>query len=287
MRETRDGDVIPRQEYAQVFFTSDQSDWPQSFQLLTLICACPSQPGAQCRVNNTFVENASTGNNATSLYSETMTTPIVLFNNIFKNIEGEEGSELVMNNLNSNAYIFNNVLDTVNHVNCSGGWDGKDNINIDPAFWDDSCHLNCYIPSPCIDAGIEELEIEGTTYFAPGFDFEGEIRPMDQAHDIGADETMICVYIDENRPNNPDINIKVFPNPFESMVTIDYSLNRPCYISLGFYNLLGDEVANIEEGSHNSGTYSVNWNFEALPSGIYFYRFTAGDKVATGKVIKR
>jgi hypothetical protein len=243
--------------------------------------------GALVMMNNTFIDNTTPNSYATSFYSEQLTIPTILFNNIFKSNEGTFGSEVNTYSSIAGVYVFNNVLDTVNHLTCTGDWIGEKNINVDPALWDDSCHLNCYMPSPCIDAGIGELEIEGVTYYAPGFDFEGEARPLDQGYDIGADETMICVFINENKTGDHTPIIGVFPNPFTDHTYFEIELLQSEYISFKVYNNFGQLEGIIAEGFKQEGKHLVNWNAISVPSGLYYYRLKLGNDVLTGKVIKR
>ena len=67
-----------------------------------------------------------------------------------------------------------------------------------------------------------------------------------------------------------------YPNPFNPSTKIEYSIPHSAFISLKVYNLLGDEVATLYEGTRNAGNYSVEFNGSGLPSGIYFYRLSAG-----------
>jgi hypothetical protein len=56
-------------------------------------------------------------------------------------------------------------------------------------------------------------------------------------------------------------------------------------VTLNIYNTLGQKIATLVEKEQKPGKYSVKFNAEALPSGIYFYRLRAGSFVATKKMI--
>ena len=49
--------------------------------------------------------------------------------------------------------------------------------------------------------------------------------------------------------------------------------------------MLGKEVVKLVDHKLPASTYSVNFNANNLPSGIYFYRFIAGDYVQTKKML--
>ncbi|MBM2841464.1 MAG: Quinoprotein glucose dehydrogenase, partial [Bacteroidetes bacterium] len=75
-----------------------------------------------------------------------------------------------------------------------------------------------------------------------------------------------------------------FPNPFNPVTMITYTIPKSGLVRLAVYNLLGQEVALIYEGLQNAGTHDIEFKNSALPSGIYFYRIQAADFVETKKL---
>lgn len=64
-----------------------------------------------------------------------------------------------------------------------------------------------------------------------------------------------------------------YPNPFNPTTKIEYSI--PAYsshVTLKVFNLLGQEVATLFEGSQNAGSYVATFDASELSSGIYVYR---------------
>ncbi len=49
--------------------------------------------------------------------------------------------------------------------------------------------------------------------------------------------------------------------------------------------MLGKEVASLVNGRKEPGNYSVTFNAENLPSGIYVYKLTAGKLTTTKKLL--
>lgn len=49
--------------------------------------------------------------------------------------------------------------------------------------------------------------------------------------------------------------------------------------------MLGEEVAKLIAGDHDAGTFKATWDASGMPSGMYFYRLTAGNFVATKKLM--
>jgi hypothetical protein len=76
-------------------------------------------------------------------------------------------------------------------------------------------------------------------------------------------------------PHN--IGLSNYPNPFNAQTAIGYSLRTKTEISLSIYNLLGQHVETLFEGTQNAGEHTIIWDATHFPSGIYFARLeTAG-----------
>ena len=76
-----------------------------------------------------------------------------------------------------------------------------------------------------------------------------------------------------------------YPNPFNPSTTIEFALPHSGFATLKVYNILGEEVATLMAGDHAAGSFKATWDASGLPSGVYFYRLTAGDYVQTKKSI--
>ena len=76
-----------------------------------------------------------------------------------------------------------------------------------------------------------------------------------------------------------------YPNPFNPVTSIKFSLPEDQMVSLKVYNLAGQMVKALFEGKQIAGTHSVQWNAGASASGVYFYRLEAGDRFVTQKMI--
>jgi hypothetical protein len=67
-----------------------------------------------------------------------------------------------------------------------------------------------------------------------------------------------------------------YPNPFNSSTTVRYSIPRTERITLKVYNLMGQEVATLEDGRRAGGVHDVHWRSDGFPSGMYIYHLNAG-----------
>lgn len=76
-----------------------------------------------------------------------------------------------------------------------------------------------------------------------------------------------------------------YPNPFNPTTNIQFDLPKESFVTLKVYNLLGQELATLVDEKRSAGRYQIQFNGASLPSGIYFYRLTAGDFVPTKKCL--
>ncbi|TAK61671.1 MAG: T9SS type A sorting domain-containing protein, partial [Bacteroidetes bacterium] len=76
-----------------------------------------------------------------------------------------------------------------------------------------------------------------------------------------------------------------YPNPFNPSTNIRYELPVPSWVTLKIYNTLGEEVATLVDEMQDAGFKTQEWNASSLPSGIYFYKMTAGSFTATRKLL--
>ncbi|NOX37834.1 MAG: T9SS type A sorting domain-containing protein [Calditrichaeota bacterium] len=84
--------------------------------------------------------------------------------------------------------------------------------------------------------------------------------------------------------------IKNYPNPFNSGTTIVYRLSKAAKVEIEIFNLLGQRVRKLVRAQQPAGEYRVFWNGrddrgKAVSSGIYVYRFQAGEFVHIRKML--
>lgn len=69
-----------------------------------------------------------------------------------------------------------------------------------------------------------------------------------------------------------------FPNPFNPTTIIEFSIPTEGFYSLDVFNILGEKVSSLVNGTLNPGIYKAAFNGKDLSSGIYFYKLY-GNKV--------
>jgi hypothetical protein len=76
-----------------------------------------------------------------------------------------------------------------------------------------------------------------------------------------------------------------FPNPFNPVTTIEYTIPKEGFVTLTVYNILGQEVANLVSEEKKPGLYEVSFDGSKLTSGVYLYQLQMNSYTATKKLI--
>jgi hypothetical protein len=93
-------------------------------------------------------------------------------------------------------------------------------------------------------------------------------------------------------PKNFDLS-QNYPNPFNPSTKINYTLPSNSKIVLEVYNIKGARVSQLVNEEQSAGYYSVDFNSSLIdkniPSGVYFYKITAVDKITgnNSSVVKK
>ena len=78
---------------------------------------------------------------------------------------------------------------------------------------------------------------------------------------------------------------KNYPNPFNPATVIEFTLPEKAEVSLVVYDLLGNEVATLQEGPLDAGHHNVSWKGANSSAGIYIYRLQSLGVTETKKMI--
>ncbi len=93
----------------------------------------------------------------------------------------------------------------------------------------------------------------------------------------------------ENMPYQFELS-QNYPNPFNPVTTIEYSISERCQVIIEMYNIAGQKVRTLVDREESAGSYTVIWDGtdgggQSVATGVYFYRFQAGEHVETKKML--
>ncbi|MFC2150366.1 FG-GAP-like repeat-containing protein [Calditrichota bacterium] len=77
----------------------------------------------------------------------------------------------------------------------------------------------------------------------------------------------------------------LYPNPFNSILRIEYGLPEARYISLNVFDLQGRLIDPIGEGMAKPGYHSLTWDATEFASGTYFIELQSGSEIARRQVL--
>ena len=83
--------------------------------------------------------------------------------------------------------------------------------------------------------------------------------------------------------------VRVYPNPFNPMTTVYFTLDRPQLVQVAVHDLSGRLVRVLAEGRQEAGTHEVSWQGtdgagRAMPSGTYLLRVKSEQDVQSQKI---
>jgi parallel beta-helix repeat protein len=247
--------------------------------------------GIYCCDNSDLTLNGNTisGNSASSSgggircqsSSDATLVNCIIWGNSFPPVYLTSGSHLQM--------TYCDIQDTL--------WPGEGNIRVAPLFVNPSSgdyhlqstvgsfHGGSWLPdllySPCIDAGD------------PSSPFALEPMPNGGRVNMGFEGNTL----EASLSTNTSVSVPIaelptefrlyapYPNPFNPVTEIVYSVPQAGLVSLRVYDILGRQVAVLVNGFSTPGTYRTTFNGNHLSSGIYYARLRAGTHSETCKMV--
>lgn len=77
----------------------------------------------------------------------------------------------------------------------------------------------------------------------------------------------------------------VYPNPFNSQTSISFDLDRAGTVDVGVFDAAGRRIATLAENQMEAGQYSLTWNAETSPAGVYLAKVTGPSGVRVAKMV--
>jgi hypothetical protein len=77
----------------------------------------------------------------------------------------------------------------------------------------------------------------------------------------------------------------VYPNPFNSITTVLFSLNQPGTVRIEVFKTSGQKVDTLVDSFMSAGMHSVVWNAQGHASGLYYIKVSNGTTAETVKAV--
>ena len=136
----------------------------------------------------------------------------------------------------------------------------------------------------CLGEPLEAIGFNG--------DLEGTFY-VDDLRLVAADAPPPATAVVERRQDATPEDFELrpgYPNPFNSATVIPVALRARAQIDLAVFDLLGQRVATLAQGSRPAGLYTLTWDGRdnagrALASGTYLVHLRAGEARQTRKLM--
>jgi hypothetical protein len=76
-----------------------------------------------------------------------------------------------------------------------------------------------------------------------------------------------------------------YPNPFNPVTRIKFDLPKTSHVTIEIYDLTGRQITQLVNEDLGAGAYETEWNASGFSSGVYIYRFIAGEYIMVKKMI--
>jgi len=93
------------------------------------------------------------------------------------------------------------------------------------------------------------------------------------------------VYTTSAKTTSISQRFNLYPNPTKSSTILTYELEKDAEISVIVYDMIGREVAIIDEGVKTAGKHELHWYADKLEPGTYICRFTMGKEAEIMRMI--
>ncbi|MBT3635022.1 MAG: T9SS type A sorting domain-containing protein [Candidatus Marinimicrobia bacterium] len=131
-----------------------------------------------------------------------------------------------------------------------------------------------------------DYNLDENQYFCYSIDYQGYhfsySAPYNEQCMITPDSNLS---IDENIIPSEFKLFPIYPNPFNPITNIKFSLPILSSVKINMYDLIGRQIDELSYNSLSPGYHTITWDASKYSSGIYFIRVNAEDYHAVQKVI--
>lgn len=129
--------------------------------------------------------------------------------------------------------------------------------------------------------------LDRVVYWVKAKDVNNNLSNESNHYEISG-SSLIQMKISFDQYNDEILNefclLQNYPNPFNPSTTINFSLKESGFTKLDLFNCIGEKIKNIISEFKESGSHSIQFNAENLPSGIYIITLTQGNNFTSSKI---
>ena len=76
-----------------------------------------------------------------------------------------------------------------------------------------------------------------------------------------------------------------YPNPFNPVTHIEYSIPTSSMVEITIYDLIGRELVKLVNENKDAGFYHIDWDASMVSSGVYFVNMKANKNSFNQKIV--
>ena len=132
---------------------------------------------------------------------------------------------------------------------------------------------------------VVDEEFRAYYYTVTSIDFNGNESDFSNPVTFGiGDEDEDDLSIEEALPEEYSLDT-IYPNPFNPITTISFSVPEPSNVTIEVFNLSGRKVSTLVNNAMQPGYHEVSWNADNQISGIYFVKMISSEYINTQKIM--
>jgi len=125
-------------------------------------------------------------------------------------------------------------------------------------------------------------------FYSGIFIFQSNTANLNNIDTFALEGTGIAAPASVSTSSAESLNFVTYPNPASSSLSISYNLVNPGRAELKLYDIIGNEVATLNDDEEAAGPHSVAFNTSGYASGEYFcvLRITSADGIISSNYCK-
>ena len=132
---------------------------------------------------------------------------------------------------------------------------------------------------------VKNNQIGGLMIWALSYDYVGGNQLL-----INSIKNNYLTVDNKLNPEEYSIDIKNYPNPFNSNTIIDFYITNDSKVDLKIFDIMGNLVRNLVSDRMPSGLKKINWdgtnnNREDIAAGVYFYQLIVNETLFSNKMV--